>query len=113
MLTLIRCRGESRTALRVTSAPVPAYPLTLAQGRTLSHFHSFYDHGQALPSLARLETQPSLWLSPADAAARKIDDGVAIRAYNQRGSFAARAHVTEHIPPGAVWVRDEIGRAHV
>ncbi|WP_143309996.1 molybdopterin-containing oxidoreductase family protein, partial [Candidatus Entotheonella palauensis] len=35
-----------------TSAPLPAYPLALAQGRTLSHFHSFYDHGQALPSLA-------------------------------------------------------------
>jgi anaerobic selenocysteine-containing dehydrogenase len=89
-----------------TSAPVPAYPLALAQGRTLSHFHSFYDHGQALPSLARLETQPSLWLSPADADARGIEDGAPIRIFNDRGAFEACAAVTELIPAGTVWMRD-------
>jgi anaerobic selenocysteine-containing dehydrogenase len=89
-----------------TSAPVPAYPLALAQGRTLSHFHSFYDHGQALPSLARLETQPSLWLSPADADARGIEDGAPIRIFNDRGAFEACAAVSELIPAGTVWMRD-------
>jgi anaerobic selenocysteine-containing dehydrogenase len=89
-----------------TSAPVPAYPLALAQGRTLSHFHSFYDHGQALPSLARLETQPSLWLSPADADARGLEDGAPIRIFNDRGAFAACAAGTELIPAGTVWMRD-------
>ena len=89
-----------------TSARLPAYPLTLAQGRTLSHFHSFYDHGQALPSLARLEAEPSLWLSPADAEARGIADGAPIRVFNDHGAFEARAAVTELIPAGAVWMRD-------
>jgi len=89
-----------------TSAPVPAYPLALAQGRTLVHFHSFYDHGQALPSLARLETQPSLWLSPADADARGIADGDAIRIFNEHGAFEACAAVTDLIPAGTVWMRD-------
>ncbi len=89
-----------------TSAPEPAYPLALAQGRTLTHFHSFYDHGQALPSLARLESEPSLWLSPADAEARGIRDGAAIRIYNDRGAFEACATVTEQIPAGTVWMRD-------
>jgi len=89
-----------------TSARLPAYPLSLAQGRTLSHFHSFYDHGQALPSLARLETQPSLWLSPADADARGIEDGAPIRIFNDRGTFEACAAVTELIPAGTVWMRD-------
>ena len=89
-----------------TSAPVPAYPLALAQGRTLSHFHSFYDHGQALPSLARLESEPSLWLSPADADARGIADGAPIRIFNDHGAFEACATVTELIPAGTVWMRD-------
>ena len=53
-----------------TSAPQSTFPLALTQGRTLTHFHSFYDHGQALPSLAKLETEPSLWLSQGDAEAR-------------------------------------------
>ena len=49
--------------------PLPAsrYPLTFRQGRTLAHFHGFYDHGRALPSLAALEPEPVLWISPADA----------------------------------------------
>jgi len=89
-----------------TAARVPAYPLALAQGRTLSHFHSFYDHGQALPSLARLESEPSLWLSPADAEARGIEDGAPIRIFNDHGAFEACAAVTELIPAGTVWMRD-------
>lgn len=82
------------------------YPLALAQGRTLLHFHSFYDNGQALPSLARRERQPQVWLSPADAAARGVVDGAAIRVFNQRGSMSAQAHVTPRMADGAVWVRD-------
>jgi anaerobic selenocysteine-containing dehydrogenase len=86
--------------------PDPAHPLVLSQGRTLAHFHSFYDHGQALPSLARLEAQPCLWLSPADAAVRGIDDGAPVRISNDRGAFQARARVTDLIPAGTVWMRD-------
>ena len=35
-----------------------SYPLTLTFGRTLTHFHSFYNEGQALPSLAKHNTEP-------------------------------------------------------
>jgi anaerobic selenocysteine-containing dehydrogenase len=83
-----------------------AYPLALSQGRTLTHFHGFYDHGQALPTLAQLDPEPWLWISPADAAARGLDDGAVIRVYNQRGSCNARARVTDQIPAGTVWMRD-------
>ena len=83
-----------------------SFPLSLTQGRTLTHFHSFYNNGRELPTLARRENEPQLWLAPADAAARKIADGDAIRVFNQRGSMAAHAHVTERMPPGAAWVRD-------
>lgn len=83
-----------------------SYPLTLAQGRTMGHFHSFYDAGRALPTLAAREREPQLWLAPADAEARQIVDGAAIRVFNARGAMTARAHVTDRMGVGAVWVRD-------
>ena len=83
-----------------------AYPLTLRQGRTLTHFHGFYDHGRALPTLAAADPTPVLWISPADAAARGLADGGAIVIRNARGEMRARAHVTAKIPGGTVWMRD-------
>jgi anaerobic selenocysteine-containing dehydrogenase len=83
-----------------------AYPLALSQGRTLTHFHGFYDHGQALPTLARLDPEPYLWISSSDAATRSIPDGASVRLYNQRGSLTARARVTDQVPSGTVWMRD-------
>jgi anaerobic selenocysteine-containing dehydrogenase len=82
------------------------YPLALSFGRTLTHFHSFYDEGKALPSLAKHNTAPQLWISPADADARQLANGDAIRIYNDRGEFAAMACITNNVQPGAVWIRD-------
>ncbi len=87
-------------------ATVRPYPLALAQGRTLTHFHSFYNNGQELPTLARREAEPSLWISPADAAKRNVADGAAIRIFNDRGDLRAKALVTDRIPAGTVWMRD-------
>jgi anaerobic selenocysteine-containing dehydrogenase len=104
----------SRRALELGMPPLPVYEalpetaqhLALAQGRTLTHFHSFYDHGRALPTLAKLDPEPCVWISPADAAARQIEDGKEIRLLNERGVLQARAHVTERVPGGTVWMRD-------
>jgi len=106
----------SEQAARLGLPPLPsfaaaapesdAYPLALTQGRTLAHFHSFYNNGRELPSLARRESEPALWLSLEDAALRDIADGVAIRIFNARGELAARARVTDKIPAGTVWMRD-------
>jgi anaerobic selenocysteine-containing dehydrogenase len=82
------------------------YPLVLQQGRTLTHFHGFYDHGRALPTLAKADPEPALWISPADAGARGVADGAAIRLHNERGAMRARARVTDKIPAGTVWMRD-------
>ena len=90
-------------------APLPAsdrYPLSFRQGRTLTQFHGFYDHGQALPTLARLDPEPELWVSLADAATRGLEDGAPIRIFNDRGEFRAHARVTDRIPTGTVWMRD-------
>ena len=86
--------------------PASVYPLIFRQGRTLSQFHGFYDHGRALPTLAKADPEPVLWVSPADAAARGLTDGSAIRLYNERGEMTARARVTEGIRAGTVWMRD-------
>ena len=34
------------------------YRLLFRQGRSLTHFHAFYDHGQALPTLAKADPEP-------------------------------------------------------
>jgi len=104
----------ARRAVELGMPPLPVYEavpdaaqhLALAQGRTLTHFHSFYDHGRALPTLAKLDPEPCVWISPADAAARQIKDGKEIRLLNERGVLQARAHVTERVPTGTVWMRD-------
>ena len=104
----------SERAVSLGLPPVPVhtdlatspYPLAFRQGRTLTQFHGFYDHGRALPTLAKADPEPVLWISPADAGARRIGQGDAIRLYNERGEFSARAHVTPNIREGTVWMRD-------
>ncbi|GHO62130.1 molybdopterin oxidoreductase [Ktedonobacter sp. SOSP1-52] len=83
-----------------------AYPLRFCQGRTLTAFHAFFDEGQALPTLARVNPGPELWIHPQDAQAREIETGSLIVMNNERGSFQARAHITEDVLPGVVWMRD-------
>jgi len=82
------------------------YPLQFRQGRTLTAFHAFYDEGRALPSLARANPEPELWIHPSDAQKRAIVGNSDILIYNGRGELRARARVTEQILPGVVWMRD-------
>jgi anaerobic selenocysteine-containing dehydrogenase len=96
------------------AATTPDYPLTFCQGRVLTQFHAFYDHGRALPMLTERDPGPELWISPADAQARNLSEGTAVRVHNKRGEFAAKAHITDHIPPGVIWMHDGwIGLNHV
>jgi anaerobic selenocysteine-containing dehydrogenase len=82
------------------------FPLVFRQGRTFGHFHGFYQHGRALPSLVRNEPEPEIWIAPADAATRGILAGDAVHVENDRGRLEARARVTEDVPPGVVWMHD-------
>ncbi|MEO0361000.1 MAG: molybdopterin dinucleotide binding domain-containing protein, partial [Pseudomonadota bacterium] len=83
-----------------------ARPLRFAHGRTFAHFHAFYDHARALPTLAAREEAPALWLAPADADARGVSDGDAVRVTSRDGAFEAVAKVTPRMGEGAVWIRD-------
>ena len=82
------------------------YPLELRMGRTINHFHAFYDAGRALPALVRRDKRPSLWVSIEDAAERNISNGEAITLYNDRSRFDAHANVTDKVPAGTVWIHD-------
>lgn len=104
--------SERAKCLSLPPLPMPAAKdenrdgLMLAHGRTFAHFHSFYDHARALPTLADRETDPDLWIAPWDAEARDIADGEAIEVSNTLGVFKARAKVTRRVPDGTVWIRD-------
>ena len=82
------------------------YPLAMAQGRSMVHFHGFYNNGQELPTLAKRESQPLLWVSTTDAADRGLTDGDIIRVFNANSELRACARVTDRIPAGTVWMRD-------
>ncbi len=86
--------------------PVTTLPLALMQGRTLAHFHSFYDSGQALPTLAKREPEPELWMSTGDAQQRGIADRGPVRVFNGRGEMRAKARVSDKIPAGVLWMHD-------
>ena len=108
-IEFVSARAEDMGLPALPVAPEPNVPddaLVLAHGRTFAHFHSFYDHGRVLPSLAARETQPDLWMVPEDALRRGIADGDVIEISNARGVFIARAKVTRRMPEGAVWMRD-------
>jgi len=86
--------------------PLSNFPLELRTGRMLTHFHGFYDHGKALPSIAKLEKGPTLWLSSEDANARSLKDGDSIRVHNDRGELEALAKISKEMRPGTVWIHD-------
>ena len=50
----------------------------------------------------RREGEPSLTIHPEDAARRGISDGQMVRTFNDRGSFLAKAHVSDTARPGVV-----------
>lgn len=102
-----RAASMGLSPLPVAAVTIRGYDgLILAHGRMFAHFHSFYDHGRALPTLAAREEAAELWIAPADARARGVSDGDGIDVSNERGRFRARAKVTGRMPVGAVWIRD-------
>jgi anaerobic selenocysteine-containing dehydrogenase len=56
----------------------------------------------AQPTLMRREREPIAFIHPQDAAPRGIEDGAAVRVFNDRGSFLARAEVSDAARPSVV-----------
>jgi anaerobic selenocysteine-containing dehydrogenase len=85
----------------VLSAPTIArrYPLAFISPPAHHFLNSTFS---AQPVFVRRESEPFLDIHPADAAARGIRDGQMVRTFNDRGSFLAKARVSNAARPGVV-----------
>ena len=85
----------------VASAPELArrYPLAFISPPAHHFLNSTFS---AQPVFVRRESGPSLTIHPRDAAARGIADGQMVRTFNDRGSFLAKARVSDDARPGVV-----------
>jgi anaerobic selenocysteine-containing dehydrogenase len=94
-----------------TSNPERArtYPLAFISPPAHHFLNSTFS---AQPTFVRRESGASLTMHPADAASRRIEDGAMVRTFNDRGSFLARARVSDSARPGVVvglsiwWAKD-------
>jgi len=84
-----------------TSSPALAerYPLAFISPPAHHFLNSTFS---AQPVFVRREGEASVTLHPDDAAPRGIADGAMARVFNDRGSFLARARVSDAARPGVV-----------
>ena len=85
----------------VASNPALAkrYPLAMISPPARNFLNSTFVNVQ---SLRATEGEPHLDIHPNDAAARGLNHGEMARIFNDRGSFVAKARVTEKARPGLV-----------
>ena len=88
-----------RESAAVNPALAARFPLALISPPARNFLNSSFAN---LPRFLADEGTPKLELHPADAAARAIADGERVRIHNDRGSFSARAVITERVRPGVV-----------
>ena len=69
-----------------------------------SQHHKYHVHSQLAytPLMRELEPEPELKINASDAAARGIQQGDVVRAYNDHGYVVCKALVTEGIKPGVI-----------
>jgi len=111
-----KCEFWSQTAADLGLDPLPAYvapretaqsapqlakkyPLAFISPPARNFLNSSFAN---LPFALAEAGEPYLDIHPADAAARGITEGDAVRIYNDRGSFAAKARVSDRARPGVV-----------
>ena len=74
------------------------YPLQCIGPHAKTRINSTYDENEWM---AEAEAR-TMWISPQDAAARKIRDGNRVKVFNARGALIAQARVTRRVRPGVV-----------
>jgi anaerobic selenocysteine-containing dehydrogenase len=75
------------------------YPLAMISPPARNFLNSTFVNVQ---SLRNTEGEPHLDIHPIDAAERRIENGDQVRIYNERGSFVAKARVTDRARRGLV-----------
>ena len=82
--------------------PTQAFPLHLCTPKSRARTHSI--HGNQA-GLARIDPD-TIWIHPADAAARGIVDGAPVRVFNAQGITTLRAEITKRIAEGVVAIKE-------
>ena len=87
----------------LSEPPSEEYPLTLSSGRVKNQWHTMTRTGRAENLVKDLEG-PYVEVHPEAAEVAGIEAGKPVEIVSARGSFKARAIVTEDIEPGSVFV---------
>ena len=75
------------------------YPFSFTSLRGRFRVHSQYF---AVKMLNELDSEPKLYINPADAAAKGIEDGMYVEAFNDRGFGVGKAVISDGVRPGVV-----------
>jgi formate dehydrogenase major subunit len=83
--------------------PDKEYPFILTTGRSIFHYHTG-TMSRRTPILHAEVPKNYCQVNPKDAAAKNIRDGTKITLNTRRGTIEAKAHVTDDVPKGLVFL---------
>jgi len=83
--------------------PDSEYPLVLSTGRTLYHYNSA-TMTMRESGITDKQEDPFFEISAEDASALGLAEGDWARLVSRRGNLQARAHITDRVFPGLVWM---------
>ena len=92
--------------------PDAEFPLTLTTGRQLWHYHtgSMTRRSKGLNAQA---PEGFVDINPEDAQSSAIHDGDWVQVISRRGEVKTKAHITEDVPPGVVFMTFHFAEAPV
>ncbi len=101
-------KGESHDE-RVSGERAKKYPLLVVSNHPRWRVHANHDDLNWLREIPTCKVMgpdgykyEPLWINPADAARRGINNGDVVKVYNERGAVLGGAYVTERIMVGAI-----------
>ncbi|MCB1744414.1 MAG: molybdopterin-dependent oxidoreductase, partial [Gammaproteobacteria bacterium] len=83
-------------------SPDAEHPLLICSPKSRARTHSIHANQ---PILGRVDPD-DVWLHPADAGERGIEDGQQVRVFNRNGALVLRARVTDRIAPGVIAIKE-------
>ena len=83
--------------------PDKEYPYVLTTGRTIFHYHTG-TMSRRTPKLDAEVHGAYIQVNPKDATLQKIREGSMVTLTTRRGSIQAKAHVTDDVPEGLVFL---------